>query len=255
MESRLSGLSRASVKFCMPGRSCRRGSDTIFGILFGHAGGLSRWGPHPTAPMSLASCRRLAGSGTSAALRQRPARAIREKRARNELLVAGKVARQRADLSEQFLFCPVVSSAGRPVADSMRIVADADESAERRGGFGRSCFADGRFPLVVRACEKVGRSPARFVRGRFFDLPDQKPEQFAQGGGQAFRNVFFADAGLCVLPPRCMPIVGRESRDDAVSLLSFSNEKAYSSVKNGSETYLASGFSEKPSKSSANTLS
>ena len=208
--------------------------------------------------MSLASCRRLAGSGTSAALRQRPARAIREKRARNELLVAGKVARQRADLSEQFLFCPVVSSAGRPVADSMRIVADADESAERRGGFGRPCFADGRFPLVVRACEKVGRSvrsSARFVRGRFFDLPDQKPEQFAQGGGQAFRNVFFADAGLCALPPRCMPIVGRESRDDAVSLLSFSNEKAYSSVKDGSEAYFASGFSEKPSKSSANTLS
>lgn len=239
----------------MPGRSCRRGSDTIFGILFGRAGGLSRWGPHPTAPMSLASCRRLAGNETSAALRQRPARAIRGKRARNELLVAGKIVRQRADLSEQFLFCPVVSSAGRPVADSMRIVANADESAECRGGFGRPCFADGRFPLVVRACEKVGRSPARFVRGRFFDLPDQKLEQFAQGGGQAFRNVFFADAGLCALPPRCMPIVGRESRDDAVSLLSFSNEKAYSSVKDGSEAYFASGFSEKPSKSSANTLS
>lgn len=198
---------------------------------------------------SLCRKRNLCGVATTACSHD-----MRE-RARNESLVAGKVARQRADLSEQFLFCPVVSSAGRPVADSMRIVADADESAERRGGFGRPCFADGRFPLVVRACEKVGRSPARFVRGRFFDLPDQKPEQFAQGGGQAFRNVFFADAGLCVLPPRCMPIVGRESRDDAVSLLSFSNEKAYSSVKNGSETYLASGFLEKPSKSSANTLS
>lgn len=75
-------------------------------------------------------------------------------RARNESLVAGKVACQRADSSEQFLLCPVVSSAGQPVADSMRIVADADESAEHRGGFGRPCFADGRFPLVVRACEK-----------------------------------------------------------------------------------------------------
>lgn len=180
-------------------------------------------------------------------------------RARNESLVAGKVARQRADSSEQFLLCPVVSSAGRPVADSMRIVADADESAERRGGFGRPCFADGRFPLVVRACEKVGRSvqsPARFVRGGFFDLSDQKPEQFAQGDGHAFRNVFFAEAGLCALPPCCIPIVGRESgRDDAVSFLSFFNEKAYSSVKDGSEAYLASGFSEKPPKSSANTLS
>ena len=47
-------------------------------------------------------------------------------RARNESLVAGKVARERADSSEQFLLCPVVSSAGRPVADSMRIVADAE---------------------------------------------------------------------------------------------------------------------------------
>lgn len=151
-------------------------------------------------------------------------------RARNESLVAGKVACQRADSSEQFLLCPVVSSAGRPVADSMRIVADADESAERRGGFGRPCFADGRFPLVVRACEKVGRSvqsPVRFIRGGFFDLSDQKPEQFAQGDGHAFRNVFFADLGLYALPPRCIPIVGRESgRDDAVSLFVLLQRKS-----------------------------
>ena len=151
-------------------------------------------------------------------------------RARNESLVAGKVACQRADSSEQFLLCPVVSSAGQPVADSMRIVADADESAEHRGGFGRPCFADGRFPLVVRACEKVGRSvqsPVRFIRGGFFDLSDQKPEQFAQGDGHAFRNVFFADLGLYALPPRCIPIVGRESgRDDAVSLFVLLQRKS-----------------------------
>ena len=177
--------------------------------------------------MNSASCRRFAGSGTSAVLRQRPARTI-----------CGNVPETSHSLPERSLVSvrirPSNSSSVRscrpPVADSMRIVADADESAEHRGGFGRPCFADGRFPLVVRACEKVGRSvqsPVRFIRGGFFDLSDQKPEQFAQGDGHAFRNVFFADLGLYALPPRCIPIVGRESgRDDAVSLFVLLQRKS-----------------------------
>lgn len=73
MESRLSGLSRASVKFCMSGRSCPARGGCDLRHLVRARGRLAFRGPHPIAPMNSASCRRFAGSGTSAALRQRSA--------------------------------------------------------------------------------------------------------------------------------------------------------------------------------------
>ena len=175
--------------------------------------------------MNSASCRRFAGSGTSAVLRQRPARTI-----------CGNVPETSHSLPERSLVSvrirPSNSSSVRSCRPPVDRLPTACGSLQMPTSLpsAEACFADGRFPLVVRACEKVGRSvrsPARFVRGGFFDLSDQKPEQFAQGDGQAFRSVFFAEAGLYALPPRCIPIVGRESgRDDAVSLFVLLQRKS-----------------------------
>ena len=180
--------------------------------------------------MNSASCRRFAGSGTSAVLRQRPARTI-----------CGNVPETSHSLPERSLVSvrirPSNSSSVRSCRPPVNRLPTACGSLQMptslpstEAGSGDHVSPTAVFPLVVRACEKVGRSvqsPVRFIRGGFFDLSDQKPEQFAQGDGHAFRNVFFADLGLYALPPRCIPIVGRESgRDDAVSLFVLLQRKS-----------------------------
>ena len=169
--------------------------------------------------MNSASCRRFAGSGTSAVLRQRPARTI-----------CGNVPETSHSLPERSLVSvrirPSNSSSVRSCRPPVNRLPTACGSLQMptslpstEAGSGDHVSPTAVFPSLSVLAKKwvVPFNPRCASSG----------EGSSQGDGHAFRNVFFADLGLYALPPRCIPIVGRESgRDDAVSLFVLLQRKS-----------------------------
>ena len=172
----------------MSGRSCPARGGCDLGHLVRARGRLAFRGPHPIAPMNSASCRRFAGSGTSAALRQRPARTI-----------CGNVPETSHSLPERSLvsarICPSNSSSVlscRPPVDRLPIACGSLQmptSPPRR--VRATMFCRRSFPPRCPCLRKSRSIPSALRQGPVFRSAGSKAGTVRAGRRPGFPKCVF----------------------------------------------------------------